>query len=731
MLMAATVGSPVMAQTPAELYTALTAPATTVNVTVEQRAEAMPALALMPANCDYCLSITDIPGFINTLKQAGYIDEVTYTHVLPAKLKMVRSIAVGGADGSNAMVNALCGIYSLYSADSYLKAIDNLALFAAEQYEADLRAISGAARSNNLKEYEQALSSVKLAPIYGALVLNPGNESSVQDWYAELTALLQQKAASTDNMEFVSVNGFSGIKVTCTADEHCELYAEISLLEKELSKRTFYIMFRAEGDAIVAAVCEEPSQIAFAPTPQESILATDKLSTVDSKIGNGLFLATYVSAEIMQSYTTMSTGAINKAGNTLSSMFNALAAKGDANQAIFTKAAQGVDAITAAWLHLYAADCDQPLSASVSWSGNTIDIDVTADNFGYNFKPATLRLTDKAADPNTIYYSESAYFESNRWPNLGDMVEAGLSVAQGFLAAAPTEQQAQVAANMAAINSYIPEIKEGFNAFSTITSGLDNSMALIIDKKATMPTILGGTRGNTTAFPRVAFYSGVSNRAKLGEGWDALRKTAGNALSKAGLNPAYVNMLPIKSTKVGNGMNYSLVLPWFSKDLIPTLTVDDSSFVIGSSETLNAEIMQTATGSMQLPGMVGTINFKPLAEMMQSIADDMLARLPEPQPVDIRIDCSDAYGDAPIESETEDEDEMDIEEDSDVYIMEMDEEYDECYGEELSEEQVRAETFATIAAVTKGIAEVIDSIHLTCVTEKDTTRTRIQIKLNK
>lgn len=734
MLMAATVAGPLTAQTPAEYYTALTAPAAVVNATVEQRAEAMPALALMPADCDYCFSFTDIPGLINSLRQAGAIDDLTYEQEIPAEVKQIRSIAIAGDKGSNAMVNTLVAWYNYFTTDNYLKNLSVTASMASEQYVDTLYQIITTALQENSQEFDKTLSNIKIAPAYGALVLNPGNEALTQAWYSGMLNFLQAATQSSKEMEFVSINGFSGIKVAFpAAPEEVESEQKLDLLKKEFANRAIYILFRAEGNAIVASICEDPAQIALAATPQESILATDKLATVDSKIGNGLFMTTYVSAEIMRNYITIGSYSINKTGQTISKMFNALAAKGDANQEVFTKAAQGIDAIAAAWMNLYDSTADQPLCLSASWTANTIDIDVTADNFGYNFKPATLRLTDKAADPNTIYYCEGAYFESNRWPNLSDLVDAALSVTEGCMAAAPAPSLGESCTGMAITKIYLPEIKEGLAALSTINSGLDNSVAMIIDKGATMPAILGGTPDNTTAFPRVAIYSGVCDRSKLGQGWDTLLQVAGKSLEKAGQNPMYVNMLPILPKKVADGMSYSISLPWFSKDFIPTLAVNDSTFVVGSSETLNAEIMQTATGSLQLPGMVGTINFKPLADMLQSIADDLEARLPEPLPISVSVDCTGSDTETPVAIEPAVEEEIveEYEVDDDVYIMEEEYEDDYSYVDTRTPEQIRAENAADIAAVAKSIAEVIESLHLTCVTEKDTARTRILIKLNK
>ena len=742
MLLAATVAGPVTAETPAEYYTALAAPAaTTTTATPEQRAEAMAALAYLPADCEYALSITDIPALLATLHRTGSVQEEALNFILPKEYKLIRSVAVGGGKNNAEMLFALCSLYGNYSSNSYYAAMRGIIYAASEQYRSTLEQVLNNAVTDNLQQAKATIAATKLAPSYGVVVLTPDNQTTVQEWYAALTEEMQKEAAGDEKIEYVCINGFSGLKFTTPINPPADFDDHFTaVLKEELSKRSFYVMLRTEGDALIAAICEDPTQLTIAATPQDSILGTDKLSTADAMLNNGLFLVSYADPRIMQGVTTLGNTAISNVINTANNMFNTMAAKGDANQSTFTKAAQATQAIAQAWAKINDEQHEQPLCAAVAWNDSAIDIDITYDNFGYTYSPAKLRLMDKAADANTIYYAESAYPASTRWPKLTDMVDAALAVTEGCIAAMPADQQGSLSVKLATFKHFLPELNDGINAFSTMLSGLDNSFALVIDKGATMPAILGGAPGNTTSFPRVALYSGVKDRAKLSEGWDALLATGAATLKKAGQNPTYINMLPILPKAVGNGMSYSISMPWFSKDLIPTLAVNDTTFVMGSSETLNAEIMKSATGTVDFPGMVCTIKFAPLADMLQDIADDLTARAEAEMMATVPTDPKAE----PVVTMVADADDTE-----EPIIVNIDDDFsdDEAYYEEEEEDEFedyiisaetapspaarRAETAETAAMVAKTIASIFESFNLVSTADADTARIRIQLKFKK
>lgn len=732
MLMAATVAAPLSAQQPAEVYTALTA-ATTANASTEQRAAAMPALAAIPANCEACYTVTNIPGVFDNLHKMGVISQEDMLS-MPEEVKAINSVALGFGNGGAATLNAAMRLYNCLNATELLPALNTLPLVTAEEYATILKQEYDKAVASVNTEITEILSSVKLAPIYSVLAVNSGYEGMLEEWYTLLQETLNE-APAEEGFEVVTVNGFSGIKFTLSKEdaEPSEWDSEAeAAIKKALAERSVYVLFKLEGSKIIAAICENPEELQTAATAQDSILGTDKLAKLDSKLTQGLTILGYSSPEFTNAYYSQNYGDMLKLAQTVENMFSALAAKGDANSATFAAASKASGTIINACKALTVCTQDRPCVGALSWGNGVMDVDVFCDNCGYTYAPAKLSLLNKAADPNTVFYLESGYLKGHKLPEFETLLDAGLAVIDGMVATTTSETQASATASMAMVKAFLPELKQAVQAVSTIGSGLDNTCAVVVDKNATMPELLGGKPGNTTEFPRVAFYSGVSDRAKLSEGWDALLAVAGNVAQKAGQNPQVVNMLPIVPKMVGQATSYSVSMPWFTENLVPNLTVSDTAFVVGSSSKLNAELAETATGTLDFNGCVCTLKFAPLASMLRSIADDMTAR---------------AEAEAPAEEKTvtlavEEEEETpvvvvadDEEYDEEVeYVDEDDFDEEEIYTYHYSEQspaQERAENFETAADVLETVSEYADSLNFTYTTDEEEFRMHFQIKLNK
>ena len=729
MLMAATVAGPVSAQQPAEVYTTLAAPAT-ATATVEQRAAAMPALAVMPADCDVCFTFTNIQAFIGQLHSLNVISAEDMEY-MPEELKAINSIALAGGKGMAATFNSLMRLYNCYSAGELMPSLKQIVAETAPEYKDTLKSEVEKAIAANIQEFKSLLAEGKIAPAYGVLVVNPGYESMIAEWYDMVIGEMEEEAADESELEFVNINGYSGLKIQVEAEEQPSPWDDAydTAISQEVAKRSLYVLFKLEGDKIIAVVCEDPAQINTAATAQESILGTDKLAKADSKLDQGLNMAFYASTDSVNVYYNANGSHVTEIGKTVEAMFSALAAKGDAKQATFAAAAKGMGTFINTWTGLTTHTAKQPSSIFFSWNDNGMEIDSYADNMGYTIKPGKLSLLNKAADPNTIVYAEAAYLSDYPLPQLGNLIDAGVEIADGIIALAPEQEQGPAAAKMAMVKAFLPEAKQAVEALGTVVSGMDNTMGLVIDNGATMPVLLGGKPGNTTAFPRIAFYSGVSDRAKLSAGWDSLMGVAGKVAEKLGYSAATVNMLPIVPKMVGNSTSYSIALPWFSEDLVPNLTVSDSAFVVGSSSNLNAEIAATATGSLEFPGGVCTIKFAPLATMLRSLADDMADR------AEAEATAAPKKATAPepvtVIEEEDDEEEFDDEED---YVDEDDFDEEEIYAyhyRESSPAERRAENYEEAADIAEAAAEYVDSINAIYANVGSEVRTRIQVKLKK
>lgn len=738
MLMAATVAAPLTAQQPADVYTALAAPAT-ASATADQRAAAMPALAIMPADTEVCYAFTDIPGFIENLRNIGAISESDIRY-MPEELLAINSFALAGGKGSSATIKSLMSLYNAYSAADMLPALKMVAAGAAADYAESLKAAIEKDEATTTANFKAELAQVKLAPCYGVLALNADKEDMATEWYETVIDELQSETEHEDGIEFVTINGFKGIKAQMPESEAEATPWDDEMdvaIKQEVCKHIFYVLLKQEGTNLIAVVCEDPTQINTAATPQDSILGTDKLAKGDSKLSAGLNMVFYASAEATAAMYGSNTDSFAQVGKTVQSMFTTVAAKADANQAKFAAAAKGMGDIIAAWDNWVNANIDRPTTAFISWGNKCIDVDFTCDNCGFIFKPAKLSLLNKAADPNTILYGESAYLSSNKLPQISQMIDAGISVADGVMALAPADQQNATAVTMAQIKAFLPEAKQACDAFSTVLSGLDNTCAVVLDASATMPFILGGKPGNTTAFPRLAIYSGVSDRAKLSAGWDSLLDVAGKVAEKVGYNAAAVNMLPIAPKVAGKATSYSVSLPWFSEDMVPNLTVSDTAFVAGTSAVLNAEIAETATATADFNGAVFTVKFAPLATALRSVADDMADRAEaeaasKPAEEKAEAKVTPATPPAPVVV-VEDDDEEDFDDETD-YVEEDDFDEEDVYSYhyvEKSPAQRRADSYNEAAEAAEAISEYVDSVNGVYAGDENDVRIHVQVKFKK
>lgn len=729
MLMAATVAAPVYAQQPAEVFTTLSAPST-VQATAEQRAAAMPALAVMPADTEVCYTVTNLPALFDSIHNAGMMSDRDYES-MPEEVKAVHSVAIGAGAGSGKTLEALSSIYSIamYN-EGGNDVLRNWAKMAVKEYQGALEELADKTAKATIADFKTAISEIKVGPAYGVLVGTAGSEAMLQEWYNSLVEELQEEDGD-NGFAAVNVNGFSGIKVQMPAEEAepSEWDDEYDIaMKQEVVKRTVYLLFKLEGNKIIAAVCENPEDIKLPATAQDSVLGTGKLAAADAKLDKGLHMVGYASAEATNAYKQMMYGLISRVGNDLVNGFKALEAQGGENGSRFAAAAKGAETILTSIRNYAFAAGKNPTFGMASWSGSDMEFELAYDSTGVAYKPGKLSLLKQAADPNTVLYAESTYWNNPNSPDLNQLIDCGLAVCDGVITTLPTAQQDEAEANMQMVKAFLPEVKEAIASFSLVTEGMDNTMGLVVDGNGTMPAVLGGKPGNTTAFPRIAFYSGVADRAKLSEGWDSILTVAGKVATKVGSDPAILNMLPIIPRTIGKSTSYSVALPMFTENLVPNITVSDSAFVLGSSSALNAEIAESATGTMDYTGCVCSIKFAPLAKMLRSIATDLQARAEAEAP---KTEPAKPAAPAPVVVEMDEEEEFD--EDGD-YIPEDDFDEEEIYAyhyREPSPAESRANNADDAADAAEAIAEYVDSVNMTATTKDGSFIIRAQVKLNK
>jgi len=715
MLMAAT-AAPLYAQqaagSPAEQVLArLAAPAQAPSATAQQRAAALPALSHVPANCELAFSVCNIGDTVSKMAAAGMFG--TLDDPLPEQLVNLDSFAFAASEGLSDFITQLFPIMAFGSNEIFDDASDEWSSNAKEAFAKIIESEAAKAKDAASKASIASLPKAKFRPIYAVLTAKPGKEAMMEQWFGISVNNLQENVAhaSEQGLEAVETNGFKGIsfRLPEKGAQPSKYDNEFEkALKAEMAKRTFYVLLKMDGNALVGVICENPDEINLPKKPEESILGTNKLAGCDAHLNVPILTTSYASPKFSSAYTECQLAPYRAAVQTTVNIFNALAKDGDADKQAFTAAAKGLDNLSQLLFSKLAPSLTQAEFHQIWLENGSLESEWKLPaNKDVSYIPGKLRLAGMAQNPSTILYAENTGADCKAAISWNEVIDAAADISNGFIRTLKDGQQAQ--AGMGIIASFIPDAKNAISAAVTIHEGLGGNSAFIIDSAGSIPSILGGKPGNTTAMPRMALYSGVKDRSKIGNGWDQLLSVAGNVAARMGADPSAVQMLPIVPKETGDTSSYSVAMPWFTKDMVPNVTLNDGHFAMGTSSELNEQLVNSATGSAPFTGAVCILKFKPLADTMDGIASMLREKADAAKSADEKEQAIIAEEDG----EEEDYEEPDY---SDYYAF-----------EEPSPEEKAADKAETFASVAKWFAKHADSLYATHTIDKDTQTMRISI----
>lgn len=661
MLMAATVVAPLYAQQPtesaADIFQTLAAsqPAA-VQATVEQKAAAFPALKAVPADADAFFCFTHVAEHVERLRQAGCLGALLEGEDNP--LLRVEGLSVALGKGSSASLEAISPLLRLASSQDQVGTVTQIwASQAKENLSAVLSRVAADALAQQSQEATAQSPEVLVHPIYLTVTFKP-TEPRVQDWGNSLTSSLQGFASRVDEVgepvdpsgkpiESVDINGMSGIRIKGSVfSQGAETPTDKTPLGQELEKRTFYLLVKSDAASISVVLCERPDEIHFASIPEESVLATDKLAS--SALRPGMIAAAYANPELTRWNQSFSLQSFVDTANAIRSQFEHLGPVDPASKEAYDKAAAAVGMVAEQVEKFYRATPGVPSLMQLWTEGKSVVMESTSPlPEGVSYLPTRLRLTGLAKEADTILYFEGGSVQRKEaLPSSSSILDGALDVARAVLLTLPEQKQDEYSAQWQMVNSFLPDAKSLSSALELMGSGLTGSSALVVDAGGSLPPALGGTPGNKIAIPRISVYSGISDRSRLAAAWQQVLAVAGNVAVKLGQDPAIVGMLPIMPTHAGDAMSYSVALPFFTEDMAPNVTINDTALALGSSPVLNSRVVASATGAVDFTGAVFSFHPAPLAASLRAIADSLAASLPEDD-----ADCVEA----PLDDEAEEE----------------------------------------------------------------------------
>lgn len=743
MMMAATM-APLYAQEPAEstaqIYARLTAPAAGTSATAEQRAAAYPALSVLPADIESVFTMNQIAELSTAIPAAfGADPEDT-----PSEMTMIESLSIATGKGSVEFCKHLDSIFTyFYQQDESIPIFFTaLADSMPNPAGATVRKLGDAYFASVKAAALSSIKTAKVPALYGVLTSKAENAALLAAWYDSAVqgtrSGIEENESSDEMREVYSKNGFEGIKITLKGDQMVSPDYDFDedtgkLIKKPLNEmqtairdavdgRVLYLVFKLEGNKLISIITENEADIALPADAAQSFLGSDKLAKADANLGKSPIMLAYTAPGMFDTLTNIELSAYIGLPGLAKDIFTELASQPGENQATWAAAAKGTELLCNTYKPFLLPNSTQPELLQIWSEGATIQLQQDGSTQGVNYTPGKLSLTSVPDKPSTILYFEgtpATYGSGNA--GYSEIIDAIVNVADGVIAAIPAENQAELAPQVAMAKQFLPDLKDLCGALGTIAEGMGNSTALTVDSAGSMPMILGGTPGNKTAIPRICFYSGVTDRSKLSEGWDKIVTVAANVATKLGSDPSVVNMLPIVPATKGNMTSYSVAMPWFTPDMVPNVTISDTAFTAGTSSNYNEEIVTCATGSTPFAGVVCTIKFGPIATTARGIANELATIAKAEKESSLSLEDN-----AP--AATTDEEDYDGED----YIEEDDYEEEESYSyRRTSPAEERAEQMEEVADMLENVAKLIDRVDGTTTAEGNSRTIRMQIQLRK
>ena len=551
---------------------------------VQQRTAAYSTLAAIPADVEAVISINHVGQIVQGLAANG---------IIPAdQVNEDMTMWDGGAVAFSTK--------AMGTLEKLLPALKNIKVNAAcgeqpQLSEEDVQAIA------------QAIDTCgPIGPVYATIAVNPGAEAKLAEMYNKCMEDLKTKKDV-----YAEYNGYKGIHKNLVDEKHlAQLPAP---LQEALKKHSFYAVSKLVGNTIQIVVCEDVADIRHAATPEESVLATDKLKAGDAHLGGSSYVIAYGSQKLAELTNKMNT--ISEQLDSLTPMLDSL---GDAPEAAQVK--EGFGKVLAELKKLDNTAPVQHADFMQIWSDGVIHMEARGDARGYTFQPAKLVGAQHAA--NAAVYVE---WTPGTCGSDFSMAKLWEGVEQTLPAIAKMSGE-EGEAYLAEYNQAKPVIQSVGNALGTVGSGMGGSSFVLVDGNGSMPS----DKPEGTAVPRVVYASGVTNRPAFAQGWAQLKDAVAQGLTAYGQDASLVNMLPAQEVQEGNATVTSLVTPLNGPDFAANVAISDQVIAFGTSPKQTAVVANSDVASAEtFAGVKFSVNMDALSKLGAEISE--LTATPEVQ----------------------------------------------------------------------------------------------------
>ena len=575
---------------------------------IQQRAAVLNALAGMPAELDFCMAVGKIDEQLQAVMSLCPKDKSCMD-----KVPAIDSIAMGAAKGFAQSAQQLDELRTLTQMLPLAKGMAEL-----DENEditpliqPELKRVFGKLKAQAFTQ----LKELKVAPLYAVATYKAGEEERVAQVVTKMQEKLKEVAQKEEYVSYFDEDGLFGLRIDW---DGLAKKADMPFNEEDkagikeaLKGRESLVLFKAEPLRTTFILSESVADVKLPTTAEESALSTP-MPLADSKLGNGLVAAAWADASISNTMQQGDLGYITVGEELLMAIAKPVANSDKPYSEVFAKAGEGVQYIAQSLKALLPAD-NAP-AQMVIWNDGDVHVTLTSSAQSCTYDKAPLKLQSLAKAPQTILYAEStgADIPYLKGLELMPLLNAGMDIAKAACYTLDDEPEGSLQ-QLAEVEQYFPLVAEMAQNFNTLGEGLSNGCGIYLDNQGSLPGMMTG--GVNYTVPRIAFFSGVTNRAKLSEAWDGFMATTAKIIEATGGSAEMLSMVPIVPSTPAEGVtSYKLAVPMvFSPNFTPYASVSDTLFTLGTSPEMVSS-MYSASGSAEFAGIVASLNFKPMLE---------------------------------------------------------------------------------------------------------------------
>lgn len=586
LLLSAVVAAPLAVETASartlvQLYKDLAAVPQEVGADANRRAGTYPALAVMPADVEACLVVSDINSISLPFSKIASGKGLDRPKVKDHLETVAFAIGKGNADD----LAAFMPIYKyLVGRVDYPAQAEAWVEDAKAEYASIIKAqVSTLARKEALDAVNK-LKSMRLHPVYMAITADVPAHRFLMDVADDYISAYQKQYGGSR----VEENGCKGVKIPFTAlFDMPEGDATVeTAVRREISSRSLYVMFKQQGGTLAVILCEDPKEINVAASPEQSVLSTDALKPYDNYLLSGVKTAAYVNPKLLNSVAAYSVYDMNHLAQFASDTFRAMGKEDDSNVAAYSAAASAVKPVLNYCSSYVRADADKPFRFCVWPQDDGTHVKVSFDAYGSSFKPGNIRLARVATSDKVLFYAESTEEVTENPRKTIDVIEPAIQLVAGYITTLESQDDGEQ------LLKFMPRIKTFMRNLRAADSALGDVPAVVV-----MPLKDGSMA--------MSYFNSVKDRAALGKAGDELVTCVGRMLGgKADSLRKKVKSKTGKSV-VSHTADMSDFKPGL--ELNSTISSKNNTFAFGNSAALNAQMIKYGVGKINFTGAVYTI----------------------------------------------------------------------------------------------------------------------------